>query len=221
MNNSSKKTNRISYLLNIKLVKNIKKGLKKYTSNDMKNDLKEIRSYLKERGLYEEAELTYRVQNRLASLDVYKDFILDTLYTIIKKVERISEKEKVMALREIVQYKDFVKNVTRKISDKVQGEQIEKYDVVYVPTQGGFHYSVVHDVLDNGTAVCYPITTASGHDIRMLGNKWHILRDCGCPEFNGCKLTSAAALVDLGRASFSKKTHISNYSEIEMALTTF
>ena len=151
----------------------------------------------------------------------YKDYILDTLFTIIKKVERISEKEKVMTLREIEQYKDFVKNITRKIREKVQGERIERYDVVYVPTQGGFHYSVVYDVLDNDTAVCYPITTASCRDIRMLGNKWHTLQDCGCPEFNGCKLTSAAAYVDLGRASYSKKGHISNYSEIETALTNF
>lgn len=221
MNNSTKQTNRISYLLNIKLVKNIKKGLEKYTINDMKKVLKEIRSYLKERGLYEEAELTYHVQGRLARLDVYKEYVLNTLFTIRTTIQRISEKERVMALREIVQYKDFVKNVMHKIRDKVQGEQIEKYDVVYVPTQGGFHYSVVYDILDNDTVICYPITTASGRDIRMLGNKWHTLQDCGCSKFNGCKLTSAAAYVDLGRASYSKIAHISNSSEIEMALTNF
>ncbi len=221
MNNSKKKTNRVDYLLNIKLIKNIKKGLKKYTSSDMKEDLKEIRSYLKERGFYEVAELTYSVQSKLARIDVCKDEVLDILESIGEAIKRIIEKEKVMTMREISQNMDFVRMVSQKKRDKEQGSSLERYDVVYVPTQGGFHYSIVYDILDNETAVCYPITTASGTNIRMLGNKWHTLHDCGCPEFNGYRLTSAAAYVDMERASYSKKGHISNFSEIEMAVSRF
>ena len=73
MNKSSIKTNRISYLLNTEIIKNIKKEKKMYTPKDMKNDLKEIRSFLKERGLYKEAELTYHVNTLLGKIDVYKE----------------------------------------------------------------------------------------------------------------------------------------------------
>ena len=221
MNKSSIKTNRISYLLNTKIIKNIKKGIKMYTPKDMKKDLKEIRSFLKERGLYKEAELTYHVNTLLGKIDVYKEAALELLFPIKEIIERISEKEKVMALREIEQNQVFIKNVAKKIRDNVLGEKIEKYDVVYIPTQGGFHYSIVYDVLDNETAVCYPITTASYHDLRLMGNKWHTLQNCGCSQFNGLNLTSAVAYVDLIRASYSKKTHITNYSEIDKAVSHF
>lgn len=221
MTNNFKTTNRINYLLNKKLVKNIKKGLGKYSVHDMKTDLKEIRAFLKDRGFYKEANLIYEIVGRIARLDVYKEYVLDKLEIINEIVCKIQEKEKVMNIRELLEYRDHVSYVSRMARKKQDGEAIEKYDVLYIPTQGGFHYSVVYDLLDNGMALCYPITTSSGRDLKMLGNSWYTLRNCGCSEYNGQNLSSAVAYVDLKRASYCKQTHISNYIEIEMAVANF
>ena len=221
MNNTTKTVNRIAYLLNKKIIKNIVKDSNKYTVHDMKNDLKEIREFLKLRGFHEESKKIYTVIGRIARLDVYKPEVLDILTEIRNVLDKISEKHRVMNKLELEKNRDYVKYVSRKIKKKENGEAIEKYDVVYIPTQGGFHYSVVYDILDNGTALCFPITTASNRDLRMLGNSSHELSDCGCPMFDGNRLTSATAYVSIKRAAYSKIAHVFNHDEIDTAVARF
>ncbi len=221
MKNSNKATNRIKYLLKNKIIKNIKNSAMKYSPSDMKEDLNEIHVFFKERGLYDSARIVNSIIAMINHIDFYKEAIMKELLEVEFSLDLILEKQKIMDLRETEKRRDHVEYVNRMARKKKEKETIEKYDIVHIPTQGGLHDSVVYDFLENGIIICYPITTASGRDLRLLGNRWYTLRNCGCPRYDGCQLSSAAAYVSLERASYCKKAHVSNHEEIDTAVASF
>lgn len=221
MNKKSENTQRIKYLIDNKIIKNIKKDLVKYSVKDMKIDLQEVRWFLTERGFHDEARLTIRVMNILDYLDICKEEILDDLLIISDAVHKVEEKEKEMNRRAITSRIQFQGKVSKLIKEKKECDTIKKYDVVIIPTQGGLHHSIVYDIVCDDNVLCYPITTSSTRSLRILGNRSHVIQNCGCPEYDGNVLSSAATYISIQKASLSKIGHIKNHEEIDNAILGF
>jgi len=221
MKAKSQTTQRVKYIVDIKIIKNIKKGMIKYSVKDMKRDLDEVWIFLKERGFHDEARLVNIIMYKLGHLDIYEEEVLNNLASISNVIHQVIEKEKTMNEREIESRYIFKKNVTQQMKGEKGRATLQKYDVVKIPTQGGFHCSVVYDVVREDMILCYPITTSSTRSLRMLGNRSHVIQDCGCPEYDGYRLSSAAAYVSKEKASYCKMGHIINHEEIDNAIQSF
>lgn len=98
--------------------------------------------------------------------------IVSKLEHILTAVRKIKEKTSVMRQRECHAVLKFSKN-NKTASSKVS--EISKYDVILAPTQGGFHYCVVTEVIPNHSVKCYPMTTADTSDLDKLGCKYYPL----------------------------------------------
>lgn len=221
MKTKQEETQRVKYLVDIKIIKNIKKGMNKYSVSDMRTDLKEVRWFLTCRGFHDEARLVNKVMNKIGHLDTCEEEVLNALSLISNDVHQVEEKEKEMNKRSIYSRIKFREMVDKMVKEKKKGTTLQKYDVVKIPTQGGFHCSIVYDIICDDKVLCYPITTSSNRSLRMLGNRSHTLLNSGCPEYDGYRLTSAATYVSIQKASFTKIGHIKNHEEIDDAIRGF
>ena len=193
----------------------------KYSVKDMQKDLDEVRAFLMERGFRDGAIQVTKVRYKLERLNTSREEVLEDLSSISRYVHDVEEKEKIMNERTIISRRLFKERPDKMKKEKMKGNTIQKYDVVKIPTQGGFHCSVVYDTICDDWLLCYPITTTSARSLRMLGNRSHILQNSGCPEYDGYKLSSAAAYVSKQNASYCKVGHIKNHDEIDSAIWNF
>ena len=94
-------------------------------------------------------------------------FIAKLSKKLLKYFEKVAEKEKVMEIREARARVGYFK-VSAKGNNCSMDLTIG--DVVYVPTQGGMHYSVVVSMSDNEVK-CHPLTTAPTATLSFMGVK--------------------------------------------------
>lgn len=118
----------------------------------------------KELKLKEEKKILHKLMFALNENTLRKQYIDENLKKLNKSFARIVEKEKVMQLRETKALVGFYKK-----TKNVQTANVLQYgDIVKVPTQGGYHYSIVVGI-HKDMVECIPLTTASEEDLQKLG----------------------------------------------------
>lgn len=118
----------------------------------------------KELNLKEEKKILHKLMFALNENTLRKQYIDENLKKLNKSFARIVEKEKVMQLRETKALVGFYKK-----TKNVQTANVLQYgDIVKVPTQGGYHFSIVVGI-HNDMVECIPLTTAPEEDLQKLG----------------------------------------------------
>ena len=127
--------------------------------------LKEIRYYLREQ---EQSSAIKSVRVIISSL-IHHEFgeaFSDSVRSVLDSLGRIKEKQQVMNLRQVKAWGAFIHNSKSK---KAAVDQLKRYDMIFVPTQGGFHRCIVSKVHANDCVECYPLTTTTPQNLKMLG----------------------------------------------------
>lgn len=217
MNNQIKS---ISYDVK-KMMKNIKRG----DTYDVSRGLEKL-NYAYEYFEKNEFKNTSIIIQKLISVLRRSSFsnmegVSCLLKKIDKNIDRIIEKYKIMEIRHAESLIDYHASLSFRKKNGYIFEEVEKFDVIYAPTQGGVHMCVVGDILENGMALCYPFTSASERDLKMLGNRSWKIMECSMEALNGNLLSSSATLVDIKKAGYFKKCHLTYHEEIERALSYF
>lgn len=202
------------------MIKNIRKGYM-LDEQRMLKSLQVIRSYFISVNDKKASNRTYAIEKALRWGDYGTDKVMAQLKAIKKVADKNLEKVKEMETKEAASLINYHRISQKRKKDKKTCADISKFDIVKVPTQGGVHYCVIYEVYENGTAVCYPLTTSSEHDLRILGNKSWKIKDCGLDMFNGSRLSSHATIVNLSDAGYFKYSHLSKHTEIDRAILYF
>lgn len=138
------------------------------------------------------------------------------LQNISLQIERVNEKRRIMDARENMSRVKFFRSNSKK-GLCAKSEALKKFDVVKVPTQGGFHYSIVAEVNDD-FVTCYPTTSASRQQLEKIGCKSLSLSQSGEENFNGIRLTSSAVKIPIESAKKSYQGSVANNMFIRNAL---
>ena len=135
------------------------------------------------------------------------------------QIESIHEKNRIMDVRESsARSRFFGRNGNSKPEAENAPEQLKMYDVVKIPTQGGFHYSIVAEVTDDYVS-CFPTTTASRRDLENMGCRSLSLTDSGLERFKGIRLTSSEVKIPVDVARKSYKGSVADNAFIKKALS--
>lgn len=143
---------------------------KNYNLGDVYNTLYDLKVFMAENNLpdcekrIKTVYYCFKRSRRLRVMVHNLTFVRNTLLAI-------KEKNVVMERREAVARADFFRKHKK---SNVAERNLCKYDVVYVPTQGGYHYCVVMDVKKHYVE-CYPMTTADTADMDMLSLRYRKL----------------------------------------------
>ena len=86
------------------------------------------------------------------------------LQSILKSVQSLKVKQRIFNTRKEMAEMHYRPTNYCKTSD------IHMYDVVMAPTEGGLHYSLVGDIVDD-RMYCYPMTTTSKQNLKIIGRK--------------------------------------------------
>ena len=173
----------------LKLIRN-----RDYCNPRLRKHMSVIHVFAKENGLDPIREKMQVIESSLwGNYGEHVD-ILDAARDIKHSLRRINEKRGVMERREKRAQTRFAQMTSGEIGD--HPTTLNKYDVVKVPTQGGFHYSVISEVTDSHVK-CFPMTTASRKELVMIGSKSISMKDCGEEKYEGLRLSSAATVVKL------------------------
>lgn len=210
---------KISYTINM-MVKEIKKG-GPIDIDKRLGDLQIVYDYFEQIECFGVVKHINSLMKVVAKLDPNMEEMLRYLLKVKKQIDEIKEKTKMMEIKKaeaLIKYHD---SLSRKRRRGCKAEKIAKYDIIFTPTQGGGHLSVVYEIYENGMALCFPFTTASEFDLRKLGNKSWTLMDCDIKGFNGNRLSSSATLVNIKDAGFFKRDHLAQHQEIDLAVSYF
>ena len=167
------------------------------------------------------AKIAVTIKKLLKRKELVKDDLLCNLLRIRKFTNKNIEKTKIMDIRRVESLIDYHEMINKKKKSGLKAEAIEKYDTIYAPTQGGGHLCVVYDIMENGMALCYPFTTASEEDLKILGNKTWDFKECSVDGFKLMRLSSCCTLIDINDAGYFKKNHIYQHDEIDQAVNYF
>lgn len=154
------KPNDVLYQLQ-KLIKMLRKGNVDRTYFLAK--LKGMVEFCKELELKEEKKTFSQLIGLLHETELRKQLIVKKMGKLTSKFGAMVEKERVMQRREASARATFFKN-----KQTATASILQFGDVIKVPTQGGFHYSVVTNI-QKDMVECYPLTTASINDLNKLG----------------------------------------------------
>lgn len=200
------KANDVLYQLQ-KLIKMLRKNNldKVYFSAKLKSMVEVCKEY----ELKKEKKILFQLIGLLYEKELRKQYMLKKLEKLTKSFGSIVEKKKVMQYREASARVTFFSR-----TKQVLGSTILQYgDVVKVPTQGGFHYSVVTNI-QKDIVECYPLTTASNNDLKKIG-----VRSVAIDDFliidgieQNVRLTASKTCIPTKRAVCNK---IGTYANIE------
>lgn len=113
------------------------------------------------------ANLACRITPIIESCD-YQDFdpivARNLLQSILKSVQSLKVKRRIFNTRKEMAEMHYRPTNCCKTSD------IYKYDVVMAPTEGGLHYCLVGDIVDD-RMYCYPMTTTTKQTLKIIGRK--------------------------------------------------
>jgi len=202
----------------------IKQLIKRLESNDYSqayvyNTLYALKQYMAENNL---PDCEKRIKN------VYYCFkgsrrlkvMVQNLTYVRKTLLAIKEKNTVMARREADARANFFR---KRKNSNVEERDLCKYDIIYVPTQGGYHYCVVMDVKKHYVE-CYPMTTASAADLDMLAVKYHKLEhpiSLSGVDTPVVYITSSKRKIPKNQASHSFIGHYFCAKEVDDAIISF
>ena len=135
------------------------------------------------------------------------------------QIESIHEKNRIMDVRESsARSRYFGRKSDSEPEAENAPEQLKMYDIVKIPTQGGFHYSIVAEVTDDYVS-CFPTTTASRRDLENMGCRSLSLTDSGLSRFQGIRLTSSEVKIPIDIARKSYKGSVADNAFIKKALS--
>ena len=143
------------------------------------------------------------------------------LGAVVSELRKVREKNGVMRQRMCYANMCFNNEERRKKKRNwgcAEVETLSRYDVILAPTQGGFHYCIVSDVVDGDHVIAYPMTTASKHDLRALGCRCYPLKRIE-GSHSCASLTSAATMVPYKAALKSYVERMTVSPELERALS--
>lgn len=135
------------------------------------------------------------------------------------QIDGIHEKNRIMDVRESsARSRFFDRKGQAQPAAEDAPEQLKMYDVVKIPTQGGFHYSIVAEVKDDYVS-CFPTTTASRRDLENMGCRSLSLTESGLERFRGIRLTSSEVKIPVDVARKSYKGSVADNDFIKNALS--
>lgn len=142
----------------------------------------------------------------------------DSLSFLKNQIESIHEKNRTMDIRESnARSRFFDQKSKAQPAMENAPEQLKVYDVVKIPTHGGFHYSIVADVKDDYVS-CFPTTTACRRDLENMGCSSLSLTGSGLERFRGIRLTSSEVKIPVDVARKSYKGSVADNAFIKNAL---
>ena len=110
----------------------------------------------------------------------------------------------------------FVKKRSTK-KESLLPDKLQRYDVIKIPTPGGFHYSIVATVTDDYVS-CYPTTTASRTELEHMGCRSLSLNGSGLEGFRGTRITTSEVKIPIENAKRSYKGSVAGNPFIANAL---
>lgn len=143
------------------------------------------------------------------------------LRAVISELRKVREKNCVM--RQRMRYAEMCFSNEERCKKKrnwgcSKVDSLSRYDVIYAPTQGGFHFCIVSDVFDGDHVIAYPMTTASKENLRAVGCRSYSLK--GIEGKHSCtSLTSAATMIPYKAALRSYVERMPVSPELERALS--
>lgn len=180
--------------------------------------LRDVEDYFIGRKFKALASDCFKVRKQLLS-EMFDILTVNRLLgAMLLAVKHIKEKTQVMTTRKLKAEYNW-KNSFHSM-DLKHKDTLHPFDVVFVPTQGGFHYAVIFKV-EQGYATCYPLTSSNTHGLQMLGCGYCILKECDIARFNGAKLTSTKEVYEVEELKDSYYCHLSNEREIRAGIEKF
>ena len=127
---------------------------------------------------------------------------------IYKQVQSMKVKGRISSTRQDIALIEY-QNVR-----PIKTNKIHMYDVVKAPTEGGMHYCIVGDIIDD-RCLCYPMTTTSKRSLQVLGRKFYPIKD----PFNSTDvfLTDACTYLQYSKA---QENCVSNMRDAEELVNT-
>lgn len=182
--------------------------------------LLDIRRMLNSLGLVEEGCVIRCVSHELACAKYCVKSIVSKINHLISTLKKIKEKKLVMECREASARRDFFSK-GNKMRNTYQVKSLSLYDVILVPTQGGYHYSVVGKILQNDSVLCYPMTTGSLEDLERIGCQAIQLQSPSNGRFKDSYITSACASIPYYAALNCFVGKFDNTTDVKNAITNF
>ena len=197
----------------------LKKCIKRIENNDINLPqitaaLLDIRKLLYGLKLDDQGYELREISKVLASGQFNSRSIISKMEHILNDMKKVKEKASIMRQRECratINFNDEKRRSKKNNYGCSRVSNISKYDVILAPTQGGFHYCVVTEVIPNKQVTCYPMTTAQTKDLDMLGCKYYPLSGVDGSHQNTV-LTSACTTIPY-RAALNCFVEKMNFSE--------
>ena len=189
-----------------------KKALKVLKSNDYESPrlpehFAKIMTFAMENHLPKLEKKTQRVLNYLYGSNDATEIILSVMTRIRDEICDINEKRTVMSIRG--------KRARLQMSMELAGDGsahpavLNRYDVIKVPTNGGWHYSIVTDV-NESYVTCFPTTTATRNRLKKLGLRSVSLADSGDEQFCCARISEEASRIPLSDAFHCYKRSVAD-----------
>ena len=195
-------------------LKKMKKSLKAGEAVDLvkaEEDLSAAKSFFKQVGMFAQADIVDSLLRGLKREGLGAQKQQESVKLLLGSINHLIEKRMVMNQRRCSAEIAF----DRSCEDV--GE-VHPFDVIWAPTQGGWHYSIVIRV-DQDSVVCYPVTTASRFQLRKIGCQSVEITGCDVKYLNGQRITSSAVRLDRKRVRV--EGHVYHHAMIEKAVNKF
>lgn len=135
-------------------------------SEKTEQTLVEICRYLTSMKMTESARRIHEVLLAIRSKGCFLKSLASRISGVMVDLKKIKEKQMEMRFREAEARNHFFKKNKKKANTEISN--VSKYDVIFAPTQGGYHYCVVAEVNPRNYVRCYPMTTGTEETLRMV-----------------------------------------------------
>lgn len=205
---------------------NIKKCIKQFKSDKIDKNvvvtgLLMVRKYLYEIDRKQLGNELKMISRSLVCESIDTFMAVSRLGAVIEELKKIQEKNSVMNQRRCHAEIKFNNKELRKRKHNwnlFMVDSLSRYDVIMVPSQGGFHLCIVSDVIDGDRVIAFPMTTGDELDLKSLGCRIYPLKDVECSH-NCTILTSAATIVPFNEATKCFVESMPYSLELEKALS--
>lgn len=201
-----------------KISKRVETGT--FDKNRTSETLLDIRRMLNSLGLTDEACVIREVSHELASARYGVRSIVSKIDHLIATLKKVKEKKLVMECREAAARRSFFGKMGKHKSI-IPVKSLSLYDVILVPTQGGYHYSIVAGIQHNDSVLCYPMTTGALKDLETVGCKAIQLCGAGNGRYKDSFITSSCTTIPYYAALNCYVGKFDNVSDVRSAIETF
>ncbi len=205
---------------------NIKKCIKyikseKIDMNALASGLLKVRNYLYSISRKQLGDELREINRSLVGDLMDPQMAILRLRAVICELRKVREKNCIM-LQRMCQADICFNNEDRRKKKRNWGcsevDSLSRYDVVLAPTQGGFHFCIVSEVVEGDHVIAYPMTTSGKKNLRAVGCRSYSLK--GIKGSHSCtSLTSSATMIPYKAALRSYVERMPVSPELERALS--